>query len=600
MVKIHSQIVNVAIYTCSWKLHTQANKEELQIVKKDRTIIPNVYLRSERELRGWTRASVAEKLNLADPKTVGRWERGVSSPNRHFQQRLCELFGKTPKELGLSQQTSDEQREKELTPPSALQSAHSFFPTGFLYDPATPSFTTFRHLIERDSVLQSLKQSLCSNRYPVCIAFHGLPGVGKTALSAKLVHDHDIRTRFCDGLLWAKVGPKPNMLDLLSRWGALLGIPAVQMEKLTTYQAWAAAIRAAINTRRIFLVIDDIWSIEDAMTLKVGGPNCTHLITTRIPDIALKFAPTDSIALPELNDSEGLALLTYFVPEWVSSEAHAAQELVQLVGGLPLALTLIGRYLQRLAYSGQPRRMKTALERLHDAEERLQLTEPQAASERSPNLPPGTPLSLYAVIETSDCQLDESTRQALYALSIFPAKPNSFSEEAALAVCAMPVETLDTLTDAGLLQSSGPGRYTLHQTIVDYARTKQRDKSVKERLVAYVASYVRQHAIDHEALETESNNILVALNIAYELQMQEELIRISNIFSPFFCIFGLYGLADEHLPQIYRATMALEDNRHVISESFYLGDIMHSKLIAQKQDVEPVKLLDVSSEKSLR
>jgi len=532
-------------------------------VKKNRPTIPNFYLRSEREHRGWTRAYVAEKLNLADPKTVGRWERGISSPNAHFQQRLCELFGKTPQELGLLQRTSDEQREEGLTIPSMPQSTPSFLPTGFLYDPAAPFTSTY--LIGRNKLLRSLKQSLCSNRHPVCVAIHGLPGVGKTALSEKLVHDHDIRTYFCDGTLWARVGPKPNVLGLFSRWGALLGIPAVQMEKLTTYDAWHEVLRAAINTRRILFVIDDIWNIDDAVNLKIGGPNCVYLITTRFPDIALKFAPGESIALPELNISEGLALLAYFVPELVSSESHAAQRLVQLVGGLPLALTLMGKYLQRQTYSGQPRRMKTALERLQDAEERLRLTEPQAALERSPNLPAETPFSLQAVIETSDRQLDENTRNALYALSIFPAKPNSFSEEAALAISAMPVETLDTLTDAGLLESSGPGRYTLHQTIVDYARTKYRDKKVEERLVSYIARYMQQHARSYETLEAESNNILVALNIAYELQMQKELVQITDIFAPFLYMRGLYSLAEEHLIKAYDAANSIKYTKGVIS-----------------------------------
>ena len=57
----------------------------------------------------------------------------------------------------------------------------------------------------------------------------------------------------------------------------------------------------------------------------------------------------------------------------------------------------------------------------------------------------------------------------------------AFSENAALAVCDTPVETLDTLTDQGLLEFVPPDRYTLHQTIAEYARFKLRANATKER-----------------------------------------------------------------------------------------------------------------------
>ncbi|HEX3643609.1 MAG TPA: hypothetical protein VHV10_20160, partial [Ktedonobacteraceae bacterium] len=56
------------------------------------------------------------------------------------------------------------------------------------------------------------------------------------------------------------------------------------------------------------------------------------------------------------------------------------------------------------------------------------------------------------------------------ALAIFPPKPHSFSEEAALVISQQPRETLDELWDAGLLENWGSGRYTLHQIVATYAR----------------------------------------------------------------------------------------------------------------------------------
>src|SRR5215469_9455579 len=60
-------------------------------------------LRQERQRRGWSRAYIAEKIGVADPKTIGRWERGDAFPSAYFLQRLCDLFEMPAEDLGLWQ-----------------------------------------------------------------------------------------------------------------------------------------------------------------------------------------------------------------------------------------------------------------------------------------------------------------------------------------------------------------------------------------------------------------------------------------------------------------------------------------------------------------
>ena len=62
--------------------------------------VPNEQLRHQREIYGWSRNYVAEKLE-SDPRTVARWERGKTLPSPYYRQKLCELFGKKADELGL-------------------------------------------------------------------------------------------------------------------------------------------------------------------------------------------------------------------------------------------------------------------------------------------------------------------------------------------------------------------------------------------------------------------------------------------------------------------------------------------------------------------
>jgi hypothetical protein len=185
--------------------------------------------------------------------------------------------------------------------------------------------------------------------------------------------------------------------------------------------------------------------------------------------VALYFAGTGALTVDELNADESLRLLTRFVPTLVAQESTALRTLARLVGGLPLALQLIGIYLRTQVYSGQPRRWRAALECLKQPVARLQLIMPRAPLERQMGLPAGAPISLYNEIELSYQRLAPASRLALHALAGLFFQAVSFSEERALALQGVTLEALDQLLDAGLLASTGLGRYTLHQTIADFA-----------------------------------------------------------------------------------------------------------------------------------
>ena len=523
---------------------------------------PRLRLTEARIERNWSQQDVADRIGTTH-LNVSRWERGITKPGPYFRRKLCSLFGKSEQELDL-----------ESTPVSsaAVRAISASADAEALFDPTIPLQPAIR-LVGRDNELNSLKQRLYAGGSVALTALNGLPGVGKTALAIELVHDHEIRAHFHDGILWAALGPEPNMLGLLSRWGAMLGISSTEMANLSDSEAWAIALRRAIGLRSMLLVIDDAWRIEDALTLKVGGPICAHLVTTRFPNIATAVATGGASSIQELGEDDSMSLLRMLAPKVVEHEEQKAHDLVHAVGGLPLALTLMGNYLRMQAYSGQTRRIDAALKRLSSAEKRFQISEPRGPVERHSSLPAEAPLSLRSVFAVSEQQLDEQTRAALYALSVFPPKPNSFSEEAALAVTNCIVDVLDTLFDAGLLESSISGRYTLHQTIADYARLHLEETTAYERLISCFTDFVEAHKKDYELLEQESNIILAVLETAYELGKWTALVRCACAFAPFLLLRGIYAVAEQHLQRAYDSAMVLGDSYGITTALLYLGQI---------------------------
>lgn len=523
---------------------------------------PNQSLRAERELRGWSQARVAREIGTT-AHNVSRWERGQTSPYPYFREQLCILYGKNARELGLVEDTEfiekPETQLHQVLITSNAQEGHRNILSQTesitdVFDPMTP-LPIDHDLVGREEVLHRVEQLITGEARQRTVALTGLPGIGKTALAITLVYDRYVREQFPDGVFWAGLGSKPRIAEHLSRWAMLLGLSGVDIAVLHSQEEWSKAIRTQIGARRMLLVIDDVWDIEDALAFKVGGRNCTHLITTRSPTVARAFAPNGTYVVQELSERDSFTLFMHLAPGAQEYEQETVQELVNAVGGLPLALTLMGKCLNIQMHSGQPRRIQAALQRLRDSEERLRLSKAQSPLDRPPALLPGVPISLQTVIGVSDQLLNEQARMMLRSLSVFPAKPNSFSEEAALAVSNYSVEVLDLLTDAGLLEGSGPGRYMLHRSIADYARASLQDGSAYKRFVEFMVRYVQVHRQDDDALTLESKNILTALDVAFERSMWNDLQQGTEIFAAFLIRRGMLRLAEQLLMRVHQAIM---------------------------------------------
>jgi tetratricopeptide (TPR) repeat protein len=428
-------------------------------------------------------------------------------------------------------------------------------------------------LVGRETLVGDLRRRLMNGEDGALTALNGLPGVGKTTLAIALAHDPEVLNHFREGVLWAGLGRQPDVVTLLGVWAEAIGVPAEALARRASMAERVALLHTAIGGRRMLLVIDDAWTIEAALALRVGGPNCAHLLTTRLANVAVDFAGGKITPVHELDLNAGLDLLTQLSPRAVESDPEEAQTLVKLVGGLPLALVLMGRYLQKQSYSAQSRRLREALARLQAAETRLQLALPQPPLELYVDLPPNTPLSLQAAIGLSDAALDTAAHQALADLSLFPPKPNTFSEEAALAVTAAPAEVLDTLVDHGLVECVATDRYTLHQTIADYASLQGIAAAAVERLASYLVRTMGAPAANTQVLDRELANIQAALEAAFKANLQSGLIRLIVALYPFLEIRGLYAVCERHLRQADVFAEAGGEGTSRAAVLQYLGDL---------------------------
>jgi tetratricopeptide (TPR) repeat protein len=363
------------------------------------------------------------------------------------------------------------------------------------------------HFIGRDLLVEGLVEQLTSGQ-SLALSAEGLPGVGKTALATALAHHKQVLEHFEDGVLWAGLGQQADVMSALGQWAAVLGLDESQLVEVEQRKQ---AVRRAIGQRRLLLVIDDAWGLEAAEAMRCGGPNCVHLLTSRDKGLARQFAGTAQVmSVPTLEDDLAFALLKAIAPEAYAADPETARRLAEAVGGLPLAIELLGGYLARPESSYFPALQSKALDEMNDPQQRLQLAAARlGGTGQKVTLQDTIALSLDGLREMEG---GEETVTAFYALGAFAPKPETFSVDAAKAVAECDESVLALLVARNLvaLQGERGEQLALHQVLADVARTEMHEAAT-ERHRAYYLALVNEDREDWQRIGVAYGQIKWAL-----------------------------------------------------------------------------------------
>ena len=326
------------------------------------------------------------------------------------------------------------------------------------------------HLQELKTRLGVLHENDRSTSLQVLTAMRGWPGVGKTTLAAMLAHDRETVKAFPDGILWISLGPDaaPTLLSKLSEWGRALGSSA--LSEARDVQEAHNFLASLLHDRRMLLLIDDAWQVEQARPFMAGGARCATLVTTRQSEIAsgLSATPEQIYFLPVLSDEKALELLEKLTPSIVKTYPAEALALVQALEGLPLAIQVAGRLLQAEISRGFG--VRDLIKGIQDGAVLLQAKVP---ADRVDLVRETTP-TVAALLLTSLDKLDDFTRDCYGYLGVFAPKPATFDLAAMQFVWnvddSRPV--VSTLVDRGLLEFIPEiERYQMHALLVMLAKT---------------------------------------------------------------------------------------------------------------------------------
>ena len=198
-----------------------------------------------------------------------------------------------------------------------------------------------RQILLNEIATKLLQTTINPDKYETTLTITGAGGFGKTTTVISLCHNDVIQKQFTDGFVFIELGPQATDPSIKLR--AIYNL-------LTDEQCDINVVEQKINQltsdyyRKLLVIIDDVWHVEDAEPLVKAFSNCKTILTTRMNDIEQYIPSKQSVIIDAMMEDEAISLLT----SGVIDSSQLSQEDVSLLNEIsqdvhlwPLLLSLI-------------------------------------------------------------------------------------------------------------------------------------------------------------------------------------------------------------------------------------------------------------------
>jgi Leucine-rich repeat (LRR) protein len=208
-----------------------------------------------------------------------------------------------------------------------------------------------QHVFGVDNLTMRLQRSVTSTSIDAesrCVGVSGMGGAGKTLLAQIAYNSREVREHFKGGeLIWPTVSQTPNIKGLYDSFCRELGLSPMSF---TQQEEYRTRLYNEFLTRRVFLVLDDVWNegVLEQLDLAKGRGSVT-LVTTRNRPVLEKAGviEQDEVQVGVLSKEDSWKLFcVHAFPRAFPTIPCQLQGVAELVAeeckGLPLALKVIG------------------------------------------------------------------------------------------------------------------------------------------------------------------------------------------------------------------------------------------------------------------
>jgi predicted ATPase/transcriptional regulator with XRE-family HTH domain len=356
------------------------------MVKKAAHATHNRLLRAARKERGWTQQQVADRIGAPLSLNISRWENGTAFPSAYYIERLCQLFGKSIRELGLSQldgetpveptpqpvsvkqmpssdvnETRQEMMAEQCVIASTSESLEGAYPADFLTfrDNTLPLPLTL--LVGRDEEVVAVS-ALLQRPEVRLVTLTGAGGIGKTRLALRVAAE--LAADFRNGVVF---------ISLAALQDPALVIPTIiHSLGLKETEQWSPfdLLQIALRDRQQLLLLDNfersVQAAPQLMGLLARCPQLKLLVTSRAVlqvqgEYEFQVSP---LALPRREQILAYETLTEYAAvalflqraqtikadfQLTDANAAAIASICLRLDGLPLALELAAARIKLLS-----------------------------------------------------------------------------------------------------------------------------------------------------------------------------------------------------------------------------------------------------------
>lgn len=385
-----------------------------------------------------------------------------------------------------------------------------------------PVVSKIRNLVGQEKIIEGIANELRNGR--TCVLY-GTSGVGKTATAIELAYL--LREEFTEGVLWADLKDsirhdgtlnETAVAAILSDFAHAYGLDISQLDDIASRKE---KVLGLLTNKRVLIIVDDAHGTLDAeyfLPPTIG--KCAALITTRnrrtLRDVAVSFPITP------FTEDQGLQLLRDLAgKERIDQNIAGAARIAKLLGGLPLALNIVGSDLEGMPAMSLDDYAQSLIDERSE-EDYLKDMDNESKS-------------VFASFEKSFQRLEPVTQQLFIRLAVFHGL--SFSVEAVAVIFQLSPrrahKQIGLLHTRSLIEyghathheehdiSGNPKRYRLHTLLQVFAEQKliQNEELYAEtmqRTAIYFADFVEKNSLNYPALAAEWKNIWPTLQWAHE------------------------------------------------------------------------------------
>jgi tetratricopeptide (TPR) repeat protein len=314
----------------------------------------------------------------------------------------------------------------------------------------------------RDDELAELRrlvsQPSVGRTRPIVVELGGMVGIGKSALlsqAASVLGD-----QYPDGQLHVRYGAdSESPSETAARFLAALGVPDQYIPP--TFDRRVDLYRSLTKDRRMITVFDDVSDAAQVVALLPTSPSSLVLVAGNqsLEDLYLDGAV--ALRLQPLSIEHGVEMLHKLCHDGrIEADREAAVELVELCGGLPLAVRVAGAWLAARPHWTVGR----LVEDLREADEDHDFSSPDRSARAK----------VFSVFDLTYEQLSESAQRLYRLFGVLVGQ--HFKDEVLTAMTGLPrrqvAGDLDDLVKTGMVEADTAGNFRPHRLIRVHALRK--------------------------------------------------------------------------------------------------------------------------------